>query len=132
VPIKVLIVDDNLMFRKLITRYLQKNAGVIVVGEAHDGDEAVSQAEELKPDIVLLDVDMPNQGGPMACVAIKKSMPEIRVYYCSAHSDTLLSQLAKGTIADGVVRKSMLKEDLARIVAEEERHGEIPGTIRGK
>ncbi|HEY6951337.1 MAG TPA: response regulator transcription factor [Bacteroidota bacterium] len=129
--IKVLIADDNEMFRRLIARYLQKHPEVAVVGEATDGGDAIRKATELRPDIVLLDIDMPNQDGQTACIQIKHSVPAAKVYLCSAHSDTVLGQIAGSTPADGIVRKSALSEDLGKIIGEASRKDEVRGTKGG-
>jgi two-component system response regulator NreC len=126
VPIKVLIADDNLMFRKLIAQYLLKLPEVVVVGDAVDGSEAVQMAKNLQPDIVLLDVSMPHQPANTASRAIKTAAHGTKVYLCSAHSDKILTDMAALAEADGVVRKSSLKSDLLAIIRPES----ISGTLR--
>jgi two-component system response regulator NreC len=118
-PIKVLIADDNIIFRKLIAQYLQKQPGVVVVGDAVDGEEAVRKAKELLPDIVLLDISMPKQPSATATSDIKKASPGTNVYLCSAHSDETLHEIAAISHANGFARKSSLKADLLEIVQSE-------------
>jgi len=113
---KVLVADDNLMFRKLIGRYLEKYPEVVVVGEALDADGAIRKSKEFAPDIVILDVNMPGQGETTACAAIKEASPRTRVYVCSAHSDRVLKEIAIAANADGSIRKSTLSSDLAKII----------------
>jgi DNA-binding NarL/FixJ family response regulator len=119
VRLRVLIADDNVVFRRLIAQYLSKQAGVEVVGDAVDGDEVVHKARDLKPNIVLLDVSMPKQPASTAAGAIKKVSPDTKVYLCSAHSDETLQDFASVAQADGIVRKSSLKSDLLRVVDSE-------------
>jgi two-component system invasion response regulator UvrY len=109
------------MFRKLIARYLLKRRGIVVVGEAVSGDEALSQAKELKPDIVVLDVNMPDQSCAAVCIAIREERPETRIYLCSAHSDRVLHEIASSVEANGAIRKSSLKSDLLKMIRAELR-----------
>jgi len=62
-PIKVLIADDHAMFREALRMLLTQESGIQVVGEATQGDEALSMAEALEPDILLLDIRMPKVDG---------------------------------------------------------------------
>ena len=117
--IRVLIADDNIIFRKLIAQYLQKLPGVAVVGDAVDGEDAVRKAKELLPDVVLLDISMPKQPNSTASSAIKMASPGTKVYLCSAHSDETLHEITAISHANGFARKSSLKADLLEIVQSE-------------
>ena len=107
------------MFRKLIARYLLKRRGVEVVGEAESGDGALRQAAELKPNIVILDVSLPDRSCESVCAALKTQLPDIRIYLCSAHSDGVLHEMASSVEADGFLRKSLLRTDLLRMLEAE-------------
>jgi DNA-binding NarL/FixJ family response regulator len=109
------------MFRKLIARYLLKRRGVVVVGEAVSGDEALNRVEELKPDIMILDVNMPDQSCATVWAAIREHLPTTRIYLCSAHSDRIPPEIASSVEADGVLRKSSLGSDLMKMVQTELR-----------
>jgi two-component system NarL family response regulator len=78
-PIRVLIVDDHALFRRGLQMVLQQEPDIEVVGEAADGSEAVSQAMDTTPDIVLMDVRMPRRGGIDACTALKDAVPSARI-----------------------------------------------------
>lgn len=79
----VLIVDDAIFMRTMIADIL-KQAGFEVVGEASTGAEAVEKYKELKPDLVTMDIVMPDMGGIDAVRAIVEEDPEARILMCSA------------------------------------------------
>jgi two-component system, NarL family, response regulator LiaR len=78
-PVSVLIADDQTLFRSGLARLLQEDSRVNVVGEASDGAEAVKLAIQLKPDVVLMDLKMPNMDGIEATTKLQEDHPEIRV-----------------------------------------------------
>ncbi|MBX6389809.1 MAG: response regulator transcription factor [Frankia sp.] len=78
-PIRVLIVDDHALFRRGLFMVLAQEPDIEVVGEAADGSEAVSMAQEMAPDIVLMDVRMPKRGGIDATSAIKEAVPSAKI-----------------------------------------------------
>ncbi|WP_027414606.1 response regulator [Aneurinibacillus terranovensis] len=80
---KVLIVDDAAFMRMMIKEILSKN-GFNVVGEASDGSQAVEQYKELKPDLVTMDITMPEMDGITALKEIKKIDASAKVIMCSA------------------------------------------------
>ncbi|MDQ0337274.1 two-component system chemotaxis response regulator CheY [Caldalkalibacillus uzonensis] len=80
---KILVVDDAAFMRMMIKDILTKN-GYEVVGEAADGQQAVEQYSELKPDLVTMDITMPEMDGITALKKIKEIDPEAKVVMCSA------------------------------------------------
>ncbi|CAM3400894.1 MULTISPECIES: response regulator [Brevibacillus] len=80
---KVLIVDDAAFMRMMIKEILSKN-GYTIVGEASDGAQAVEKYKELGPDLVTMDITMPEMDGIAALKEIKKMDPNARVIMCSA------------------------------------------------
>jgi two-component system chemotaxis response regulator CheY len=83
VSAKILIVDDAAFMRMMIKDILSKN-GFDVVGEAANGDEAVDRYKELTPDLVTMDITMPEKDGIAALKEIKKINPAAKVIMCSA------------------------------------------------
>jgi two-component system NarL family response regulator len=77
--IRVLIVDDHALFRRGLQMVLEQESDIIVVGEGGDGAEAVSKAQELMPDVVLMDVRMPKRGGIDATKQIKEILPHVKI-----------------------------------------------------
>ncbi|RZS90135.1 LuxR family two component transcriptional regulator [Motilibacter rhizosphaerae] len=78
-PIRVLIVDDHALFRRGLEAVLGLEPDLEVVGEAGDGAQAVAQTVELTPDIVLMDVKMPQRGGIEACRSIRELVPSAEI-----------------------------------------------------
>jgi two-component system NarL family response regulator len=78
-PIKLLVVDDHNLFRQGLIRILQDNAQLVVVGQAGNGQEAITQVERLDPDVVLMDLNMPVLSGPDAVRVLHERFPTIPV-----------------------------------------------------
>jgi RNA polymerase sigma factor (sigma-70 family) len=114
--IHILIADDHGIVRKGLRLQLEQNAEFQVIGEAADGREAVRMAEELKPDVVVMDIAMPNLNGIQATAQIVKRNPGMAVIILSMHSDEsyLIRTLAAG--AKGYLLKDTAEVDLYRAV----------------
>ena len=110
--IRVLIVDDHTVLRDTLRLLLQMSGEVDVIGEAGDGRQAVDLAEQLKPDVVLMDTAMPGLNGIEATAQIRKRLPRTRVLVLSGHGheDQVRSALRAG--ATGYVLKSSSSEEL--------------------
>ena len=80
---RILIVDDAAFMRMMLSNILKK-AGYTIAGEACDGNDAIAKYMELKPDVVTLDITMPNKDGLQAIKEIKKIDPNAKVIMCSA------------------------------------------------
>jgi len=85
--IKVLVVDDDELFRRVLCESLELEKDIQVVGEAADGEEAIAKAQELIPDVILMDVKMPVMDGTQATRHIKAKEPKIKVVMLSAYVD---------------------------------------------
>ena len=85
--IRVLVCDDHAMFREGVKTILSSQSDIEVVGEASDGNEAVERALRLYPDVVLMDISMPELKGFEAARRIKKSRPDIKVMILSVYDD---------------------------------------------
>ncbi len=119
VALRLLIADDSPMFRKLVGRYILEHSGVDVVGEAVSGTEALRLAGELKPDVVILDVNMPDLSCESVCTTLRKELPGTRIYLCSAHPDRTLQGIVSLVKANGILRKDSLKADLLVMIRDE-------------
>ena len=118
--IKVLLVDDFEGFRHSLRSFLRLQPGFEVVGEATDGNEAIEKAEQLHPDLVLMDLEMPNKDGFDATREIKRRMPETRVVILSMHSSDVYRRAAREFRADDFIDKNSMKYALVSILMNEQ------------
>lgn len=114
--IKVLIVDDHTLFRKGLVNVLERQDGIDVVGEAKDGEEGVELARSTHPDVVLMDVQMPGQGGVATATAIREILPDTRVIMLTvSEEDTDLFSAVKAG-ARGYLVKNVEPEHLVKAI----------------
>ncbi|MFV8828202.1 response regulator transcription factor [Alkalihalobacterium sp. APHAB7] len=111
--IKLLIVDDHIVVRSGLTMLLNGKNDIEVVGEAAEGDEAIRKAQELKPDVILMDLSMPQgKGGLAATTEIKQLLPDTAILVLTMHDDDeyLFNAIHAG--ASGYILKSSPHEEL--------------------
>ena len=104
--IRVLVVDDFEPFRRVIRSILQKNWDCRSILEASDGAEAVKLAQELQPDLVLLDIGLPTLNGIDAARQIREFSPDSKILFLSENRSSEIAQQALSTGAGGYVVKS--------------------------
>ena len=104
-PISILLVDDHALVRDTLQARLETEPDLSVAGVAGDGDQAIVRAKELKPDIVLMDIDMPGQLSFSAARQIKEVAPETRIVYLSAFFHDRYIEDALAAHATGYVTK---------------------------
>ena len=116
--IKIALADDHHVVRQALRLLLETEPHFAVVGEASDGLEAVSLAERLKPDVLVLDLMMPGLGGNEVTEQVVKRSPNTRVVLLSMHVNEahVLEALRKG--ASGFVRKDATAADLIRAIRD--------------
>ncbi|HYT30605.1 MAG TPA: response regulator transcription factor [Actinomycetota bacterium] len=115
-PLRVLIVDDHALFRRGLRMVLEQESDVEVVGEAADGEEAVDVAQELMPDVILMDVRMPKRSGIEATEEIKDLIPHARILMLTISEDEsdLFDAIKAG--ASGYLLKEISIEEVADAV----------------
>jgi DNA-binding NarL/FixJ family response regulator len=111
--IRVVIADDHALFRRGLEMVLESEDDIEVVGEANDGDEAVSMAIEHMPDLVLMDVRMPGRSGIDAAKAIKDAVPHLKILMLtiSDEEEDLYDAIKAG--ASGYLLKEISIEEVA-------------------
>jgi len=114
--IKVLIVDDHKLIRKGITSLLKTINGIEPVGEASDGEEAVSMVKELQPNVVLMDLQMPGMGGLEATRKILRLNPDVKILALTVcESDVFPTRLLEEGAA-GYITKDSSTEEMIRAI----------------
>ncbi len=105
-PIRVLIAEESRSLRFELRRSCEEDEFLVVVGEAEDGDEAVRLAQDLQPDVILIDADMVTRDGSWAMDAVIRSDPQVRVIALVSHQeqDQILEAIRAG--ARGYLSKS--------------------------
>ena len=114
--VRVLIVEDFVPFRRFLCSTLGTKPELQVVSEASDGLEAVQKAEELKPDLILLDIGLPSLNGIAAARQIRKLSPESKIIFVSQESSADIIQEALNLGAWAYVLKTRAQSDLPAAV----------------
>ena len=104
-PIRILLVDDHGILRAGLRNLLNGDPELLVVGEAADGGEALQAAEQLHPDLVIMDISMPGTGGIEALQYLTERVPDTKVLMLTVHEDEGLLKMAIRAGASGYVIK---------------------------
>jgi len=131
--VRILIADDHAAVRKSIRSVVQSHPGWTLCGEATNGREAVEQTRRLKPDVVLLDMTMPELNGLEATRQIVKEVPDTQVLLLTLHESNELVDEAIRAGAQGVVLKSSVDGALTRAIESLSKFAiHLAGKIVGK
>jgi DNA-binding NarL/FixJ family response regulator len=114
--IKVLVVDDHPVVRKGLHSCLARQDRLKIVGEASDGDEAISKARDLDPDIVLMDIDLPRMNGLAVTELLRKYHPRVKVLVLSVHTNKEFIFRIIQAGAHGYISKGAPPEELVRAI----------------
>lgn len=114
--VKVLIADDQTLFREGIKDVLTGEKWISVVGEAANGEEAVALAKKLKPDVILMDIKLPKMDGITATKAIKKTEPNINILMLSSFEDEAHVMDAVQAGANGYLSKMLPAAELVNSI----------------
>jgi DNA-binding NarL/FixJ family response regulator len=110
--VRVLVADDSPTALRSVCKYLKFEGEFEVVGTARDGQHALYQAKRFRPDLLLIDLSMPQMNGLEAALELRKSFPEMRVLIYSQLSGLSLREECLRYGADGFVEKSQMPETL--------------------
>jgi DNA-binding NarL/FixJ family response regulator len=105
VPKQILIADDSKTIRRILRLFLEAQSNLNVCGEAANGFEAVEQAKKLQPDLILLDLAMPEMNGAEAASVLKKLMPHVRIIVFTMYSENIGRSLTSAIGVDMVLSK---------------------------
>ena len=116
--IRVLVVDDHVMVRQGLRTVLESYSDIEVVGEARDGREAVELAERLRPEVIIMDINMPNMNGIEATVGIKSRDPGMKVVALSVNADGDTEGAVLGAGAETLLSKEAALVELYRAIRQ--------------
>ena len=122
--IRIVIADDHIVLRSGLRRLLNEQPDIEVIGEANDGNEAITRTEELIPDVLLLDITMPNLGGIDVIRIVKARIPKVAILVLTMHEDEgyFIEALKAG--ASGYVPKKAADTELIAAIRAVNR-GEV-------
>jgi DNA-binding NarL/FixJ family response regulator len=109
---RVLIVDDHQLIIDGLRGFIESNEGYQVVGEASTGTEAIRLASVLNPDLILMDIEMPEMSGIQASQEIKKMMPAVKIIIVSMHNEKQLIKKLIDQGADGYLLKNSSQQEV--------------------
>jgi DNA-binding NarL/FixJ family response regulator len=115
-PIRILVVDDHQLIRVGIATLLIPESDMKLVGEASNGREAIAKYRECRPDVTLMDLQMPEMSGFDAIVAIRDEFPEARIIVLTTYVGDVQAQRAMKTGAQGYVLKNLLHKELLETI----------------
>jgi len=125
-PIRIMIVDDHLMVRDGLKVFLSMCDDIEVAGEAEDGEQAVALCPQVEPDVVLMDILMPNMDGPTATEHIRAAFPDIQVIALTSFAEEQLVKRALQAGAISYILKDVHSDKLAQAIREaHQRRGMI-------
>jgi DNA-binding NarL/FixJ family response regulator len=135
---RVLLVDDNSAVRSLVRRLFELEPDFEISGEAENGRDAVEKAENLKPDLIILDLSMPVMTGLDAAPLLRKLLPNARIILFTVQEGREIERLARAAEANSVVSKNQSASELilqaqALLAAIEQEHdpAKLPNASKG-
>ena len=128
--IRMIVADDHLILREGIAAIVENEPDMVLVGEAADGEEALARFRELRPDVALMDLQMPGTGGIWAIARIRAEFPDAKIIVLTTYDGDVQAVRALKAGAVGYLLKSSLRRELldtVRAIAAGRRH--IPPSL---
>lgn len=116
--LRLLVVDDHALVRDGLKAILSSLPRIQSIDEASNGEEAIKKASSLKPDLILMDIQMPKMDGLEALKTIKKSSPQTKIVMLTIFNEPELISQAIKLGADGYLAKNSTKEELGKVITE--------------
>ena len=130
---RILIVDDHALMREGIMAFLKFHDDLEIVGEASNGLEAIEKAEKLRPDVILMDISMPELGGIEATVEIKKRLPDTKILILTQYSDKeYVSRLLKAGVSGYILKQAVGTDLISAIKAVAKGESYLYSSIASK
>jgi DNA-binding NarL/FixJ family response regulator len=122
--IRILLVDDHTVMRAGTRRILEDEPDFTVVGEAADGHEALCLTDATRPDVVVLDIGMPNLDGVQACQELRQRWPDLRILILTGHDNAALVRTLRRLGVEGYLLKSAAPHELVGAIRDV-HHGRV-------
>lgn len=116
--IKIILADDHTLVRTGLSRLIDDVEGLSVIGEAENGNEAIALVKEMKPDVAILDINMPELNGLQTTEFLRKEYPDLKIIIISMHSDELFPQRLLKAGANAYLTKDSGIQEISHAIHE--------------
>ena len=130
--INILLVDDQALLCEVLKTWLDVEKDINVIGIAHDGQEAIARVEELQPDVVLMDIDMPQMNGLQATKILSQRFPKVKVVMLSGHNDDVYLGKSLRAGAKGYLLKNTTPEELVKKIRSVHKNVNLLESVRNE
>lgn len=113
---QIIVAEDHSDFRRLVCQELESASDLHVVGEVNDGQELLALLEQVCPDLIILDISMPNFGGMEAAKRIKQSHPHVKILFLTMHKNPVYIEQAQKMGVEGYLLKEEMGQALLQAI----------------